>query len=153
MTVWLARTGIPGALLALGMLVSGCSGGSDTTATPGSTPGSSPVCAKDAHRTPPPATLPTDLPFPDGAVVTGAEARSGERTIVTAVVPGGFTATLKFLQDKLPAAGYQPTEGEVEKHDAESNFAGKGVKGRWTIREIPGCDGDILLTYLVQPTP
>lgn len=153
MTLISTRTSIPGALLALGMLVSGCGGGSASSAMPASTPGSSQVCVKDASRTPPPATLPTDLPFPDGAVVTGAEARSGERTIVTAVVPGGLKATLAFLQNKLPAAGYQPSEGEVEKHDAESNFAGKGIKGRWTLREIPGCDGDVVMTYLVQPTP
>ncbi|MEV0810031.1 hypothetical protein [Micromonospora sp. NPDC050200] len=107
------------------------------------------VCADAATAVPQPTALPGEVPLPSDAVLTGSEERSGGRLVVTAVTPGDFRSTLAFMQRAYPAAGLTLKEGEVEDRDAESNFAGKGLVGRWTLREIPDCDGDTLVTVLV----
>jgi hypothetical protein len=59
--------------------------------------------------------------------------------VVTGVVPTGHEDVLAELQRAYPAAGLTLTEGETEERDAESNFEGDGVEGRWGIRELPDC--------------
>ncbi|MCM2577214.1 lipoprotein [Streptomyces meridianus] len=98
-----------------------------------------------------PDAFPQDLPVPDDAVVTGVESRSDHRLVVDAVTRGGFADTLSFLQKRLPKAGYRLAEGEVEEHDAESDFSSAQVRGRWAIREMPDCENGVFLTYLTAP--
>jgi hypothetical protein len=108
-----------------------------------------PVCVdqvKDAATAP--AAFPADFPLPDGAVVYGAERRSGGRTIVYAVVDRDVKAVLKQLQDGMKGAGFTLTEGEVEERDAESNWTGNGYTGRWAIREVAGCTDQTSVTVL-----
>ncbi|MGW5669546.1 hypothetical protein [Micromonospora sp. NPDC003776] len=107
------------------------------------------VCADAATAVPRPTALPGEVPLPSDATLTGSEQRTGGRLVVTAVTPGDFRSTLAFRQRAYPAAGLTLKEGEFEDRDAESNFAGKGLVGRWTLREIPDCDGDTLVTVLV----
>lgn len=107
------------------------------------------VCAKDATPVTVPASLPTQAAVPDGYVVTGAEGRSGERTIITAVSPKPFKETLADMQSAYSTRGWTPSEGEVEARDAESNFAGNQLRGRWAIREIPDCPGNTSVSVLV----
>jgi hypothetical protein len=38
----------------------------------------------------------------------------------------------------------------VEKDDAESNFSSTTVRGRWTLRKMPDCEGGVYLTYLTS---
>ena len=85
--------------------------------------------------------LPADFPapLPDGAVVVAVQERDGGRTVVTAVVPVAERDVLADLQAAYPAAGLSLTEGETEEHDAESNFTGAGVTGRWGVRELSDC--------------
>ncbi len=109
------------------------------------------ICVKDAQPAKLPPEFPRDLPVPPDAVIVSSETRSENRLIVNTVVPGGFRPTLEFLQREFSAKGYELTEGEVEKRDAESNFTGHGVRGRWAIREVPDCPDDVTLTYLTQP--
>ncbi|MEU0965034.1 hypothetical protein ABZ357_06150 [Streptomyces sp. NPDC005917] len=103
-----------------------------------------------AASLPLPNDFPENLPVPDGAVVTSVEHRTGGRLVVATVVRGGFDTTLAFLHKRLPKAGYIPEEGEVEKDDAESNFSSTSVRGRWTLREMPDCEGGVYLTYLTS---
>jgi hypothetical protein len=84
-----------------------------------------------------PAAFPA--PLPKGAVVVAVQKRDGGRTVVTAVVPAAEKDVLADLQAAYPAAGLTLTEGETEEHDAESNFTGDGVTGRWGIRELSDC--------------
>jgi hypothetical protein len=108
-----------------------------------------PVCVdqvKDAATVP--AAFPADFPLPDGAVVYGAERRSGGRTIVYAVVDRDVKAVLQQLQDGMKGAGFTLTEGEVEERDAESNWTGNGYTGRWAIREVAGCPEQTSVTVL-----
>ncbi len=108
-----------------------------------------PVCA-DQVTDPAtvPAAFPERFPLPDGAVVYGAERRSGGRTIVYAVVDRDVKAVLKQLQDGMKGAGFTLTEGEVEERDAESNWTGNGYTGRWAIREVAGCAEQTSVTVL-----
>lgn len=114
-------------------------------------PEASTVCADRAVAVPLPAGFPSDLPLPKAAVVTGTQERSGHRLVVTAVSAAGFRPTLTFLQQRLPAAGYRLEDGEVEERDAESDFASAAVRGRWSVRELDGCGGDVVLTVLTAP--
>ena len=55
------------------------------------------------------------------------------------MVPAAEKDVLADLQAAYPGAGLTLTEGETEEHDAESNFTGDGVTGRWGIRELSDC--------------
>ena len=111
----------------------------------GGTP--TPVCVAQARKANVPASFPA-FPLPDGSVVYAAERRSGTRTIVYAVVDRDVNAVLKQLQRDTAAAGFSPTEGEVEERDAESNWNGNGYSGRWAIREVAACPDQTSVTVL-----
>jgi hypothetical protein len=108
-------------------------------------------CAAAATAMPFPAEFPRAVPLPPGLMVTGSETRSGSRQLISGVRPGGFASTLEFMQREYPAAGFTLSGGEVEESDAESDFAGNGLRGRWAIREVPGCNGDTTIDVVVAP--
>ena len=119
-------------------------------AQPGSTSTSAAlVCAKDAKPVALPTSFPTAAALPGAFVVTGVEARSGGRTVVTAVSPEPFAQTLAAMQRAYSSRGWTASEGEVEQRDAESNFAGNGLRGRWAIREVPDCTGNTSVSLLI----
>lgn len=107
------------------------------------------VCAKDAEVADVPASFPTQAMVPSGYVVTGVESRSGGRMILTAVSPKSFKATLAEMQGAYSTRGWKPSEGEVEALDAESNFAGNHLRGRWAIRQVPDCPDNTSVNVLV----
>jgi uncharacterized lipoprotein len=108
-----------------------------------------PVCVDEAPSgTPVPDAFPADFPMPDGSVVYASEERSGGRTIVYAVVDADVKTVLEQLQQGLPDAGFELTEGEVEERDAESSWTGNGYTGRWAIREVAGCTDQTSVTVL-----
>jgi hypothetical protein len=157
------RTALPSVLL-LGMgLLAGCSGTTGTTAAEGSSSASGAGSASagetdagavssGAERSGTPKTvdcpgkatsvdLPAHFPapLPKGTVVVAVQKRSGDRTVVTGVVPGAEPGILKELQDAYLAAGFTLMDGETEARDAESGFTNDGVTGRWGIRELTEC--------------
>jgi hypothetical protein len=95
-----------------------------------------------------PVAFPTSFPMPEGSVVYATQERSEGRTIVYAVVDSDVKTVLRGLQTALPKAGFTPKEGEVEEHDAESNWTGNGYTGRWAIREVAGCTEQTSVTVL-----
>ena len=107
-------------------------------------------CADQAKAQPLPSSFPSAFPMPGGTTVIGSEQRSDGRTIVYAVSSQDEKSVLKDFQKRLPAAGFTPKEGETEANDAESNWTGNGLRGRWEIRTVPGCDADTSVTVLVQ---
>ena len=151
------RPFVPAAVLVAAVLgpaaVTGCSPAPRDAEPPRATPdtaASVPGGCPTAASLPLPKDFPADLPVPEGAVVTSVEHRPGGRHIVATVVRSGFDATLAFLQKELPIAGYAPKDGEVEKDDAESDFSSETVRGRWTLRKMPDCEGGVYLTYLTS---
>jgi hypothetical protein len=136
------------AALALPLVACGGDDG-DGPAASGST---IPPCTAKAPGVDRPDGFPDDLPLPSSFIATGAESRSGGRLVVDGVATDSFETTLHFLQRELPKAGYRLTEGEVEEHDAESNFSGHGLRGRWAIRVADGCPDRTTLEVVVQPS-
>ncbi len=100
------------------------------------------TCAKNATSVDLPADFPATAKLPDGYVVTAVDKRDGGRTVVSAVSPKAFKETLNDMQVTYSAGGWKLFAGEVEDADAESNFSGNGVIGRWSIRSMTGCDGN-----------
>jgi hypothetical protein len=94
-------------------------------------------CPADAEAVPLDGDLSAFLP--DGTVVVAFDKRDDGRTVVTGVVPSAEPEVLADLQRTYPAAGLTLTEGETEERDAESNFTGEGVVGRWGIRALEDC--------------
>ena len=146
------------ALLVTAATLTGCGGGDSDEDKEAeeqlrSSGAPTPVCVDQAKETEIPAAFPSDFPLPDGAKVHATEERSGGRTIVYAVVDSDEKDVLKQLQDAMKGAGFTLTEGEVEEHDAESNWTGNGYTGRWAIREIAGCTGPDLRHRPRPPRP
>jgi hypothetical protein len=94
-------------------------------------------CPADAT----PADVPGDFsaPLPQGTVVVAVDERDDGRTVLTGVVPAAEPDVLADLQQAYAAAGIALTEGETEERDAESNFTGAGLTGRWGIRALEDC--------------
>jgi hypothetical protein len=110
----------------------GASKGAEQSGTPQTV-----ACPADAKK----VDLPKDFPapLPEGAVVVAVQKRDDGRTVVTAVVPSAEHDVLADLQGAYSDAGLTLTGGETEERDAESNFTGDGVTGRWGIRELSDC--------------
>ena len=130
-------------------LLTGCGGsGQSAHASPGSPAeeaGTESVLGTvqtvDCPATAKAVDLPADVtaPLPQGTVVVDVRHGTGNRTVVTGVVPAAEKDVLAGLQQAYPAAGLTLTEGETEERDAESNFRGDELTGRWGIRELPDC--------------
>jgi hypothetical protein len=95
------------------------------------------ACPADAQAVDLPAGF--TAPLPEGTVVVDVRSDDQGRTVVTGAVPAAEADVLRSLQAAYPAAGLTLTEGETEEHDAESNFTGPGIAGRWGIRELSDC--------------
>jgi hypothetical protein len=111
------------------------------------------VCVADASPAPSPyaGDFPPDWPFPDGAVVHGAEDRGDSGTVVTAVVASDFPEVLDFMNEDVVGAGFAIESGETEDDDAEAEWSGNGYRGRWSIRESASCDGETVIQVLAAP--
>jgi hypothetical protein len=107
------------------------------------------VCAKDAKPVELPESFPDSAALPAGYVVTGLQTRSGDRTVVTAVAPKSFSHALPEMRTAFSTRGWTASDGEVEERDAESNFSGNGLRGRWAIREIPDCTDNTSVSVLI----
>jgi len=109
------------------------------------------VCAKDAKAVVVPKEFPAGATLPQGYVVTNVEVRSGSRIVVTAVSPKEFRTTLSDMQRIFSANGWTMSQGEGEADDAESNFSGNGVTGRWALRGIDQCQGNTSVSLVTGP--
>lgn len=109
------------------------------------------TCFDKAQQEPMPDGFPS-FPLPEQTVVVGSEIRTGDRLVATAVSDQPVKDVLAYLQQHLPAAGYTLSGGEVEDNDAESDWSARSWRGRWAIREIPGCDSDTAITVLAAPS-
>jgi hypothetical protein len=137
------RSRLPSGALCLAavaaVLVAGCgdNGDEDAKKTVGEV--ASVACPSQARAVRLPAGW--AVPLPSGAVPVDVRHSSNNRVIVTSVVPSAEKDVLTAMQRNFSSAGLTLTDGETEQHDAESNFTGNGITGRWGIRELTGCDG------------
>jgi len=91
------------------------------------------------------------VPLPPGFVITRTERRSGARLIAYGRVPGDFHAVVSFFDARLPVAGFVQRSAQVDRFDAESDFAGRTAGGRWTTGLSPECPHQAGVTVLVLP--
>lgn len=139
-----------------GLLLTACSS-SGGTASKGTDAGkkvdvAKVVCSKDAasKKVDTPAGFPSTFPLPPGTTLTSTDDRGTGGIVVTGVTATPFKTVLAALQKGLPARGFKATEGEVEPHDAESNWTSATYVGRWAIREIPQCPGDTAVNVVAR---
>lgn len=144
------------ALAAAAVLLAACgsSGAARDPATGagGAVDSSGAVCAKDAagRKVALPDTFPSGFPLPPKTVVYSVDDRGAAGIVVTGVSSAPFHAVLTALQERLPAAGFRAEDGEAEPHDAESDWSSSGFRGRWAIRELPQCGGDVLVDVVAR---
>jgi hypothetical protein len=133
--------GWPTVVAVAALLAAGCSGEGDEEGKGAVSVGqvASVACPSQATGVKLPAGW--AVPLPPGTVPVDVRNSTNGRVIVTGVVPQSESDVLAALQRSFASAGLKLTEGETEEHDAESNFTGNGLTGRWGIREISGCDG------------
>lgn len=81
-------------------------------------------------------------------MVTRTERRSGGHLIADGRVGDDLHAVVQLFNTRLPAAGSAQRNEEIDRYDAESDFVGRTVTGRWTAGRSPECKD---LTMLVQP--
>jgi hypothetical protein len=98
-----------------------------------------PSCNARATGTALPETFPRDFPLPRGTVVTEAQRLPAEGASVRGVVPMGLKQAAAFFTRRVPAVGFIAGEADSEPWEAESEFSGKGIEGKWKVNELPGC--------------
>lgn len=109
------------------------------------------VCSRDAHRLASlPKGFPAHFPLPPGAVAYAADDRGHDGVVVTAIVPSGLEVVLAHLNTATERAGFKVTDGETEEHDAEADWAGRGYRGRWAIKDSATCPGETLLQVVAR---
>jgi hypothetical protein len=86
-------------------------------------------------------------------VFASATTATGGFLIVEGRVPLGLISATRFFVNELPRAGFRLGEGESESgREAESDFSGHGVRGRFKVRLLFGCTGaSVLLVSVVTP--
>lgn len=139
-------------------LVAGCASrqqheGEERTATSGAEtqPRTLPACAGATPGIERPADFPAGFPLPPGTALTSEERRSGGRLILHTFAPSDARDVARFFERELPPAGFRITGGESEPGEAEANFEGTGLLGRWRARNVPDCPGAVSLDILVGP--
>jgi hypothetical protein len=134
-----ARTAFAILVAALALVAAGCGGESEPALSAGD-------C--EAGKATLPASFPDDLPVPSGLRVRDTR-KDGDYTVAEGTAAGSLDEVRDFFQTQLPAAGYELGEGDAEEHEAETEFEGKGVRGKLKIRDNTGCDGRVSLDLAV----
>jgi hypothetical protein len=102
-----------------------------------------PACAR-AHGA---VALPRGLrgfPLPRGSVIDARVEEYGY-VVVRGRIPGYINPIRDYLLSRAPAGGFRVVGGDAEAAEAEAAFVGHGGRGRWKVRELPGCAGALSL--------
>jgi hypothetical protein len=97
-----------------------------------------PSCDAKATTASLPASFPKAFPLPPSTVVTSVGQGAGG-TFVRGVVPLSLKKAAAFFRRRVPEAGFEPGEADAEPWEAESEFSGHGVDGKWKVNELPAC--------------
>ena len=95
-----------------------------------------PGCVHPSRSVTVPAGL-AGFPLPRGAVLDRVRRAYGYR-IVSGYIPGGINPVRDFHVSRLPGAGYRLGAGDSEAAEAEADYRGHGVHGRWKVRAVTG---------------
>jgi hypothetical protein len=97
-----------------------------------------------------PAQFPKNFPLPPGTVITNQQDRGQNRFVIDTVAPLGLKAVATFFDQELPKAGFNLTSKDAEEGEAEGEYKGNGVSGRWLARGSDACPNVVVLTVLAQ---
>ena len=104
-----------------------------------------PVCGRTNQTIRRPAALPVRFPLPRGTEFASATRATGV-LVVEGRVPLGLVSATRFFRTGLPRAGFRLGAGDAEPgREAESEFFGRGVRGRFKVRLLFGCKGASML--------
>ncbi len=126
--------------------MAGCTAGSGsgaTVPTPNAFTASAaaiPECAEVGSAIQLPLGFPSDFPLPPGTVFDDVR-EAGGGVVLNGVVPLSFEEATRYLADHFPGSGLELGDSDSEAGEAEADFSGGGVRGRWKLHEIAGCDG------------
>jgi hypothetical protein len=119
-------------LVLAGVLAHAVGGGAASTAAP-----AMPSCVDASKRVAVPPGW--NVPLPPGAVVTGVQSTAIRQ--VSALVPAAFADTVRWYREDFPRLGYELGSGDAENDEAEADFSGHGIRGRFRVNGIVGCSG------------
>lgn len=124
--------------IALAVPLAGCGGDERERAAAAGLPACAPVTQK--------STLPPGwtVPLPGGTVVSIVE--SGAVRQIVGFAPLSFPDAVRWFREDFTAKGYAPGAGDAEMDEAEADFRGHGVRGRWRVNAITGCAGATVVT-------
>ncbi len=108
-----------------------------------------PRCSRPAHAIQPGSPYPRALPLPQGTVFSTL-ARYPNVIIVGGRVPLELVPATRFFVNELPRKGFSLGSAESEPGlEAEADFMGHGVAGRFRVRRLPRCSGAVLLVLSI----
>lgn len=129
------------AALAIAISVAACSGGSSSEAdnpniaSPTSSTCGTPTAAPAAW----PSGVPAQLPRPPGMSAVTLQHLSQGRLLVSFTAPLPLRASLLFVLNNYPKAGFQLGHGDSEADEADVPFAGNGYGAAMKINVIGEC--------------
>ncbi len=126
-------------VLAAGLALSGCAGG-----------GGLPECGPAPAAASQPPELPPEFPTPASVTYTG-DRQAGPSRVVEGYWDGQLQEAFEGYRAAFPAAGYDVVRDEIERVDAEVNFAGGGTTGQ--VRMLVRCRGRTNLSIVIRPGP
>jgi len=129
-----------GAAAAASALVLGGTGRAQADGLPG--------CVHPHARAALPAAL-GRFPLPSGSVLDRRVSRYGYE-IYSGYVPGAINPVRDFLVGRLPAAGFRLGAGDAESAEAEADYRGHGIRGRWKVNAVYGCPGALSIRIAVR---
>jgi hypothetical protein len=84
----------------------------------------------------------TGFPLPGSAIVESISREHGAR-VVRGHVSGSLGAARDFFAKRLPAGGFELGAGDAETYEAETDFAGHGVRGHLKLNTSFDCPGTV----------
>ena len=146
--------------LPLGLvLVAGCSGSGEPTATStppagatAPTPQAQPTCPPKPADFSWPEQVPEDLPEPPAATLTEVQKRTDGLTVVTFSTATSIRQAVLFLIEEMPKAGYTLARGDAENTEADAPFIKGDLRGVMRMIAVAPCRTDWLMA-ITRGTP
>jgi hypothetical protein len=100
-------------------------------------------------RAPRPGDVVPGFPLPASTVVESRSRQRGAR-VVRAHLSGALFPARDFFARRLPARGYVLGAGDAEAYEAETDFAGNGVRGHLKLNTSFDCPGTTDLAIVLR---
>ncbi len=150
------------------IFLAACSSDSEAVASPpgagggatGPTPGAGdmvaagptlPACAGAGPAVSIPPQVPATLRLPPGTVITSADVRPDGSVALVGYSPVTLRQAVRFFNTDFVEAGLFVGAGDLEGDEAEAPYSGNGIRGRWKVNGILGCQTAVILQISAEP--